>query len=406
MRPLLSILHVPRDVLAVLPLLAAAAFGSRALLALQHDVYRQSGLDNFGTTNPVLEILANASAFTLLALVLPVGALVDRLGSHRLFMVGSALAATGTAIGAIAAISPLLLTGRFLATSGFTVTGATALAYVVRRTPERHRGRALGLASATTPAGSLLAQAVTEVGGTGGWRVVLLLTTVATLAGLALAQRYAVVVEPPHAPDFRLRHLVYTPNRLILVNLTAIAVGVTFTSGWILLLQADLDSGTGLGQTRLPSVVGQLPNVVWAVAVGALSDRVGRLRVLVPSALTAGIVSVLAFNSGDAAMYALFTLALSLGSGAVLMIQLMVVDRAAPSRLGAALATYNFIRIIGLMLVTPILGLALNALSSTPAVSSILILPAAAVLVAVLAIAAGETRSTHPPRPSDTGNAA
>ncbi len=400
MRPRLSVLHVPRDVLAVMSLMAAVAFGSRAFLVLD---FNQLNPYNPATTNLPLQILSFVSSIVLLGLVLPVGALIDRIGSHRLFAVGGALAAAGAAVSATASVDPLLFTGRFMATSGFTVTGAAAVAYVVRRTPEHRRGWTLGIAGAATTFGSLLAQAATEATGTAGWRVGLLLTTLTVLAGLALAQRYASPIVPSYAPEFRLRHLLYTPNRLILVILAAIAVAVLFNWGWASLLRVGPASGAGPDLTGLPSFARQLLLVPVAVAAGVLSDRVGRLRVLVPSVLFAGVASVLAFQTGDASMYAVFTLALSLGSSAHLMIQLMVVDRAAPSRLGAALATYDFTRIIGLMLATPLLGPLLNAPS---VILAAIVLPAAAILAAMLAIAAGESRSTHPPRTSNTRNAA
>ena len=63
-----------------------------------------------------------------------------------------------------------------------------------------------------------------------------------------------------------------------------------------------------------------------AIAAGALSDRFGRVRVYVPSAIFMGLVSVLVIQAGDVATYVLFGLAFGLGGGAVPMVTSMVVD--------------------------------------------------------------------------------
>lgn len=379
-----------------MPLMAVVAFGNRALIAHQFAVYRQPGPDTLSATTPVPVVFEFVLALAVLALVLLVGALIDRTESHRLLATGGALTATGAAVIATASPDPLLFTGRLMVVSGFTVTGAAALAHVVRRTPERQRGRVLGLTSVASLAGSVSAQMAVEVAGTEGWRVGLLLTTLAALAGIAIARKYTTPIQPSRAPDFRLRHLVYTPNRLILVNLSAIAVIVPFTWSRVFLVDAAPD----VGLVGLTSAAGQLVFVAVAVGAGALSDRVGRLRVLVPGALFAGVVSVLAYHAGDAVAYVLLMLSLNLASGTGLTIKLMVVDRAPPNRIGATLATYDFVRSAGLMMVSPMLGSVLNATPVNPAALSIL--PACAALVAVLAIAAGESAPSRRPREIET----
>lgn len=204
----IAVFRIPREVLAVLPLLAGAwispevldatvegAFGdqsipARALAALPLVTAFQLP---FGFER-VKAIHAASSWLVPLLIALPVGVLIDRTKSHALLYVGGALAVAGAALSALLPLSALVqplfanvFSGQVISHVGFTIASAAALVYIVRRTVAGQRGRVLGLSvgaagilSVVVPRG--IGAAAEVVGFSAGMVVVALYT----LAGIAL----------------------------------------------------------------------------------------------------------------------------------------------------------------------------------------------------------------------------
>ena len=398
--PWLAVLELPRDILAAMAITVAVSFGNGAIVSVLAPISRDFNLtDSAGTA---LAALIASFAFARLIINLPMGAMVDRVRLHPLFYAGGALAIVGVIVTVLAPVYGLLLVGRIIEGAGSIIASAAAQAYVARRAPERDRGRMLGAVSSATMMGGFLSPVIVGAVATlAHWRIGLLLTVVAILAGMFLVARYVKNDPPPtRAPDPSpvtrrrparfMRRAVYSPGRLLFVNGMAMALAVPvfgfkaffypLFGGEVLNLEPFL-----IGLAISLSTVMRFPI---AIVAGALSDRYGRIWVFVPSALAMGLVSILVSQAGNAATYVLFGLAFGLGGGAIPTITSTVVDRAPRHRLGAALGTHAFLRDIGVV-ITPLgLGIVIDAFDFTATAFTML---AFAGLSALLAIAAGES---------------
>lgn len=398
--PWLAVLDLPRDVLASMAITVAVAFGNGSIASVLAPISRDFNLED--TAGTALAALIASFALARLFINLPIGALVDRVRLHPLFYGGGALAIVGVIVTVSAPFYWLLLIGRIVEGAGSITASAAAQAYVARQAPERERGRMLGAVSSATMMGGFLSPVVVgAVATVAHWRIGMLLTVLAILAGMFMVKRYVKDDPPPvrpsesprsprESPLHFVRRAIYSPGRLLLVNGMAMALAVPIFGfkaffyplfgGEVLDLQPFL-----IGIAISLSTLMRFPV---AIVAGAMSDRYGRLWVYVPSALAMGLVSVLVSQAGNAATYVLFGLAFGLGGGAIPTITSTVVDRAPRDRLGAALGTHAFLRDIGVALTPLGLGVAVDILDFTSTAFTML---AFAALSALLAIAAGES---------------
>ncbi len=383
-----TILGLPTDVRAVMAITVAASFGNAAIATLFTPLGQE-----FEISAAPLSALVAGYAIARLAVDLPAGALIDRVRALPLFYVGGALAITGVVVSVLAPVYGLVLAGRIVEGMGASTAGAAAQAYVARRAPERERGRILGAVSAATMSGAFLAPAfVGLVASLAGWRAGLLITVLPVLGGMALVKRY-VTTEPPRprgaAASHDLRHAFYSPGSLALVNLMSIALAVPIF-GFKALFYPDVGRALQLEPWLIGIALSlsALMRFPIAIVAGALSDRFGRLPVYVPSAILAGVVSVVVSQANGPLTYVVFGLAFGLGGGSVPMVTSMVVDRTPPGRMGAALGTHAFLRDIGVALTPLGLGLGIEAMGHSTA--AFLLLGSAA-FSALLAMLAGES---------------
>ena len=386
-------LRLPKDVLAVMTITVASSFGNGAIAPLLGEISNE-----FNISFTALGALISGFAIARLVIDLPAGGLIDRIRVHTMFYTGGMLAIAGVVVTALAPIYPLLFAGRFIEGSGSGVASAAAQAYVARRAPEHERGRMLGSISAATMLGGFLSPAIVGVVASfAGWRFGLLATVLPTLVALGLVTLY-VKHRPkaahPTSNSHKLHTLVYTPGRLIFINLMTITLALSIFGFKAVYYPVYGTQALGLE----PALVGiaisisTLMRFPIAIAAGTLSDKFGRVRVYVPSALFMGLVSVLVSLSENATTYVLFGLAFGLGGGAVPMVTSMVVDRTPRERLGVALGTHAFLRDIGVAATPLLLGLAIDGVGYR---ASALGLLAFAILSAGLAIAIGDVSPRH-----------
>ncbi len=386
-------LRLPKDVLAVLTITVASSFGNGALAPLLGEISNE-----FNISFTALGALISGFAIARLVIDLPAGGLIDRIRIHMMFYTGGLLSIIGVVVSALAPIYPLLFAGRFIEGSGASVASAAAQAYVARRAPEHERGRMLGSISAAIMLGGFLSPAIVGVVASfAGWRFGLLATVLPTLVALGLVTRYVkhrTTATHSTSLSHQLHGLIYTPGRLLFINLMTIALAFSVFG-----FKAVYYPVYGTQVLRLePALVGiaisisALLRFPIAIAAGTLSDKFGRVRVYVPSALLMGLVSVLVSLSDNATTYVLFGLAFGLGGGVVPMVTSMVVDRAPRKRLGVALGTHAFIRDIGVATTPLLLGLAIDGVGYRASAFGLL---AFATLSAGLAIAIGDASPRH-----------
>ncbi|PPK68481.1 MFS transporter [Actinokineospora auranticolor] len=104
-------------------------------------------------------------------LVIPCGALGDRLGRKGVLLSGLGLLAVGAAVSAVSTSVPVMLIGRGLAGAGAACVVPNSLAILINATPGPRRAKAIGVWAASTGAGGVLG----NVGGgavlaAGSWR--------------------------------------------------------------------------------------------------------------------------------------------------------------------------------------------------------------------------------------------
>ena len=173
-------------VLVAAILASAVAFIDGSVVAVAIPAIRAGIGADFGQAQWIM----NGYVLLLAALILPGGALGDRVGQRDVFAVGI-LAFTATSVWCGLAQSPEgLIAARLAKGAAGALMVPGSLALIARNYPKAERGRAIGLWSAaaglTTAAGPLVGGAVLAAGGEAAWRWVFLLNVPVGIAALGL----------------------------------------------------------------------------------------------------------------------------------------------------------------------------------------------------------------------------
>ena len=135
------------------------------------------------------------------ALALPFGALGDRLGRRRLYLIGTTTFAVGSLVCATAPSMGFLIAGRAIAGAGSVATGTLALAMIVSSVPRDQGARLIGIWAAVT-AGAFASGPI--VGGVMvtafGWRSVFAMNVI-LLAAIIPAVRAKVAADAPTSSE-------------------------------------------------------------------------------------------------------------------------------------------------------------------------------------------------------------
>jgi multidrug resistance protein len=319
---------------------------------------RAYGLNQLG-----VGMLFGSYALALLAGTFPLGRLVDRVGRRGPLLGGLLGLFATTLLFAFAHTYPLLILARVLQGLSATATWTAGMALVADHFPSESRGRAMGTVFACANLGVLLGPPLA------GWldQHFGLRAPFLAAAGLVLLDalaRLTLLREVPPVRDARLgfRDLLRDPT--IRVFAGAMAMG----AGMLALLEATLplhlDSVLRLSPTRIGLCFGAaaVTHMLSAPLVGALSDRVGRRRLLVLGLLLAMVAIPLpVFLAGPGAVAAAMgllglvtTLILSPSSPAVAD----AVERQGSGSYGSVFGILNIAYALG-MLAGPVLGSAL-----------------------------------------------
>lgn len=151
--------------------------------------------------------------FAVLGLIggIPAGSLVARIGDRSILLLGLALVATGSAIGAAAPSSAALLASRVLEGLGFLFVTVAGPAILSRAIHSERRDTALALWSCFMPAGLALVMLVGPM--FGEWRT--LWWGSAGLAAVAMAAGRAVVTAPPKRVPASWKRLISDSARVL-----------------------------------------------------------------------------------------------------------------------------------------------------------------------------------------------
>ena len=244
---------------------------------------RQYGLNQMG-----IGILFGSYAAALLLGTVPLGRLADRMG-RRTPMIGGLLGLFATTLlFAFARSYPLLILARILQGLSATATWTAGMALVADHFPRSARGRAMGTVFACANLGVLLGPALSVwLDQHYGLRAPFL-----AAAGLALLDalaRITLLKDVPAVLDTRMGFLDLMKNPTIRVFAGAMAMGASLLALLESTLPLHLDAVLKLAPTSIGLCFGAaaVTHMISSPLMGALSDRVGRKKVLVTGLLLA-----------------------------------------------------------------------------------------------------------------------
>ncbi len=294
---------------------------------------------------------------------LPTGYLLDRLGRQRLMVVGLLLIASSDVACALVLVYGVFLGLRALAGAGWAMFGTVATTTMVDRPAPGRRGRAIGLLLMSETLGLLLGSAA------GGWlyqefgtaspfafEAACMLVAAAVIASQPRpTQERRAALSVPAQGRRALSHVLRAPDVLLMgvisAALTAIQTGVL-----VFLYPLYLVEQGGLRPMMVGYLVslGVLGRLLGLWLGGALSDRRGRMPVLVPGLVGYGAVLASLTLLTHPTLLAIWSLGIGVGAGVVAGLPTAVIgDRVAPPLHGIAIGWLRTMTDAG-MLVGPL----------------------------------------------------
>ncbi|MBY8880099.1 MFS transporter [Actinacidiphila acidipaludis] len=209
----------------------------------------------FGASQSTILWIINIYTLTLAALLLPLGAVGDRLGRKPVLIAGLTVFGVASAMAGLAPTSDVLFAARLLSGVGAAMIMPITLAVITSTFPEEERGRAIGVWTGVAGGGGILGMflsaALVDVA---GWRWLFVLPVV--LVGVALAMTLRSV------PDSRERSGHPFDTAGALTSIVA-AVGLIFV----------LQEGPVHGWTAPTTLPGLVVGLAAAVAFVAWERR-------------------------------------------------------------------------------------------------------------------------------------
>lgn len=278
------------------------------------------------------------------------GALSDRLGRRKaLALVGYGLSALTKPAFPLAGGIGAVLFARFADRIGKGIRGAPRDALIADLTPEAVRGAAFGLRQTLDTVGATLGPLLAVAGMAvlhGNIRAVFWIAVLPAIASVAvLAGGVAEHATPPAPGTMPIRRADLGILGTAFWGVAAIAAALSlarFSEAFLVLRASD----TGFPATLAPLVpaVMSLAYAFSAYPAGALSDRIGRRRLLAPGlAMLVAADAVLALSHGPAATLAgvaLWGLHMGLTQG---LIAALVADTAPPRLRGTAFGLLSLV---------------------------------------------------------------
>jgi DHA2 family methylenomycin A resistance protein-like MFS transporter len=221
------------------------------------------------TTTAFTSLLLSAYFTAYALMLLPAGALVDRLGARRLALLGLCLFAAGAIAGALTSSTGTLLATRVIQGAGAGIVSPAALAGAVSGFPPERRGSALGIWGASAGVANLLGPLL---GGlltlTLGWRadwwalVPLALVAISLIVRHLPANTGGVPSETNHPAS----------NAVVLAATLVAAITFAVMIGSFYLAEQYLQRAAGYSPLSASTVL-----VAVALLVGAAAPLAGRL---------------------------------------------------------------------------------------------------------------------------------
>jgi MFS transporter, DHA1 family, multidrug resistance protein len=310
----------------------------------------------FGVGAALVGSLVSVYALGRLALDVPAGYLVDRVGRRPVLLASAAVVALAATLAGTAGSFAQLVVWRFLQGTGAGLFTTAAMVAMADLGGPIHRGRALSVFSGAFLIGSSLGP---SIGGivTGQWGPRAPFLVYAGLAALCLAWVHLQVPEtaPARAP-FPERDMLESAPRpfpyvdFALVGLVTFAVFFTRAGGRATILPLFAYNQLGATATQVGVLLSALAimNMIVLYPTGALTDRFGRKVAIVPSIWLMALAFILMSRATSYSGLLAGTVLLGIGSGVGGPAPAAyVADLGPPSRMGAAMGLYRAIGDLG-----------------------------------------------------------
>jgi MFS family permease len=243
-----------------------------------------------GVPETALGLFPAASTACGLAAQLGGGRLLARGPRTRLVRVGPALLAAGALLAGAVPSPVALFLACLLLGSGYGLAQTGAVVLTTEVAPPARRGEAIGIYGTFTTLAVLVGPptgvALLQGSGSGAaFALTLAMAAAALAAGWALREPPARATVPPQAPA-RLHPLVYFAALTL--------AGMSVTWGTVLTFLPAYALGLGLANPGLYFSAQALAVVALRALTGRLSDRLGRVRLLLPATLlvAAGVAAL------------------------------------------------------------------------------------------------------------------
>ncbi|MFD0069295.1 MFS transporter, partial [Streptomyces sp. NPDC127574] len=144
----------------------------------------------FGASQTTILWIINIYTLALAALLLPLGAIGDRLGRKPVLIIGLAVFGIASATAGLAPSAGVMLAARLLSGVGAAMIMPVTLAVITSTFPEEERGRAIGVWTGVAGGGGILGMflsaALVDVA---SWRWLFVLPVALVVAALVMAVR-------------------------------------------------------------------------------------------------------------------------------------------------------------------------------------------------------------------------
>jgi len=144
----------------------------------------------FGASQTTILWIINVYTLTLAALLLPLGAIGDRIGRKPVLITGLVVFGAASAVAGLAPTVPVLFGARLLSGIGAAVIMPITLAVITSTFPEQERGKAIGVWTGVAGAGGILGMFLSAaLVDAASWRYLFILPVALVLVALTLAGR-------------------------------------------------------------------------------------------------------------------------------------------------------------------------------------------------------------------------
>ena len=282
----------------------SASFGNQAISPLARFL-----VDDLGLQKAEIGLLVTATYVGAAGILVLAGSLSDRFGVRSLFLLGMVLAGVPLGLASLAPGYAWLLVPMAVYGVGNAFALPPTTRAIVEWFPTRRRGLAMGIKqTGVALAGTICGLAVPALGQAFGWRGVLLILGIVTvasglLAWLAYRDRAAEPATAGTMPRPTFRTVMRDRNLLLLGGVTFLYAGVQLSLAGFLVLFLTERVGLGLAEAGAMLALAQGGGVVGRIGWGVVSDLLfgGRRKIVIGiiGALAAASFVVLALTGPD-----------------------------------------------------------------------------------------------------------